>query len=93
MNHLQNQTNWEELLNQTAKIAADYLNAVNDNPVSPTGSHDELLTSFGGPIPEQGTDHLDVLRSLVDAAESGLLHTAGSNTRSWSWGLRRRTSA
>src|SRR5262245_54109830 len=42
------------LLRQTADLAADFLEGVDRRPVRPAASHDELLESLGGPLPERG---------------------------------------
>jgi glutamate/tyrosine decarboxylase-like PLP-dependent enzyme len=61
------------LLELTASIAADYLESLEDRPVSPDVSVDELRAALGGPLPEQPLDPEQVVSELAAAAEPGIV--------------------
>ena len=61
------------LLRRTAELAADYIESLDDRPVFPHVSADELRASLGGPLPETPTDPQDVVEALAKAADPGLV--------------------
>lgn len=61
------------LLRQTAELAADFLASVDERPVFPQATAEELLDRLGGPVPEGPTDAADVIHELVAAVEPGLV--------------------
>jgi glutamate/tyrosine decarboxylase-like PLP-dependent enzyme len=61
------------LLRRTAELAADYLESLEDRPVFPQVSADELRASLGGPLPETPTDPQEVVEELAKAADPGLV--------------------
>src|SRR5687768_3811753 len=63
------------LLQQTAEMAADYLDAAGDRPVAGAVAMDDLLSAFGGPLPTEPSDPLAVVQALVEAADPGLVVT------------------
>ena len=65
------------LLRQTADLAADYLDGLEGRPVAPRATHDELLASMGGPLPDRGEAAGEVVDHLATIAEPGLIATAG----------------
>jgi glutamate/tyrosine decarboxylase-like PLP-dependent enzyme len=62
-----------ELLHQTAEYAADFLEELDSRPVRPRGTPDALR----GPLPQEGMDPRAVIAALVEAAEPGLVASAG----------------
>jgi glutamate/tyrosine decarboxylase-like PLP-dependent enzyme len=65
------------LLEDTAGIAADYLEGIPDRPVGWTASVGELRASLGGPLPEAPSDPREVIAELAAAAEPGLVASPG----------------
>ena len=62
-----------ELLRRTAEIAADYLESLEERPVYPRTSPDELREALGGPLPEEPLDPAEVVGELAEAAEPGVV--------------------
>ena len=62
-----------ELLRRTAEIAADFLDTLDDRPVWPPASIDELRAELGGQLPETPTEPLAVLEELARAADPGVV--------------------
>src|SRR5713226_4664946 len=62
----------EQLLDQVAAYAREYLEGLGERRVGWTASASELHRSLGGPLPERPSDPRDVIRELVRAAEPGL---------------------
>ena len=65
-------TDERELLRRTAEIAADFLETLDERPIRPAASVDELRESLGGPLPETPLDPLDVIEAMSAAAEPGV---------------------
>ena len=65
------------LLAKTAAQAASYLSELDQRLVGVRADHDELLARFGGPLPEKPTDAETVVDDLVQAADPGLIGSAG----------------
>ena len=63
------------LLQQTADLAAAYLDAAAERPVAGAVATDDLLARFGGPLPAEPADPAAVVRALADAADPGLVVT------------------
>jgi glutamate/tyrosine decarboxylase-like PLP-dependent enzyme len=61
------------LLQRTAELAAEYLESLEDRPVFPQVSAEELRAALGGPLPETPTDPQEVIEALVQAADPGLV--------------------
>jgi glutamate/tyrosine decarboxylase-like PLP-dependent enzyme len=70
-------TDERELLRRTAEIAADYLESLDERPVFPRRSLDEIAEALGGPLPTSPSDPLDVIELLAREAETGVVATAG----------------
>jgi glutamate/tyrosine decarboxylase-like PLP-dependent enzyme len=64
-----------ELLQRTAEIAADFLDSLDERPVGPEATVDELRAALGGPLPEQPSDPLEVIEKLARDVEPGLMAT------------------
>ena len=61
------------VLGLTADYAARFLGSLDERPVRPSASINELRAAFGGPLPEQGTDPAEVVAALIEAAEPGIM--------------------
>jgi glutamate/tyrosine decarboxylase-like PLP-dependent enzyme len=61
------------LLRRTADIAADFIETLDDRPIRPEASVDELRASLGGPLSDSPSDPNDVIESLAAAAEPGVV--------------------
>jgi glutamate/tyrosine decarboxylase-like PLP-dependent enzyme len=66
-------TDIRALLHRTADLAADFLDSVDDRPVFPRVTPEQLLRQLGGPLPERPIDPQVVLEQLAAAAEPGLV--------------------
>jgi glutamate/tyrosine decarboxylase-like PLP-dependent enzyme len=66
-------TDIRALLHRTADLAADFLDSVDERPVFPRATPEQLLRQLGGPLPERPTDPQVVLEQLAEAAEPGLV--------------------
>jgi glutamate/tyrosine decarboxylase-like PLP-dependent enzyme len=62
-----------ELLRRTAELAADFLESLEQRPVWPPASVDELRTALAGPLQEQPLHPLAVVEELARAAEPGVV--------------------
>ena len=58
-----------ELLRRTAEIAADYLESLDERPVFPTASVEDLARDLGGPLPDEPSDPLEVVEAMARAVE------------------------
>lgn len=63
------------LLQQTADLAAEYLATAGQRPVARGVTMNDLLSRFGGPLPQGPADPSAVVEALADAAEPGLVVT------------------
>jgi glutamate/tyrosine decarboxylase-like PLP-dependent enzyme len=66
-------TDIRALLRRTADLAADFLEGVDDRPVVPRASADELRARLGGPLPDDPTEPQAVVEELAAAADPGLV--------------------
>ena len=66
-------TDTRALLRRTAELAADFLDSLEDRPVFPLVSADELRESLGGPLQDAPLDPENVVEQLVAAADPGLV--------------------
>jgi glutamate/tyrosine decarboxylase-like PLP-dependent enzyme len=62
-----------DLLQRTAEIASDYLDSLDERPIRPEATVDELRVALGGPLPEQPSDALEVIEKLAHDADPGLM--------------------
>ena len=70
-------SNTRALLAQTCAAASDFLETVTDRPVGRPADFHALLASMGGPLPADGEDPFRVIENLRQAADPGLVATAG----------------
>jgi glutamate/tyrosine decarboxylase-like PLP-dependent enzyme len=61
------------LLEETAGLAADYLEGIPQRRVGWSAGVDELRSSLGGPLPEVPVDPREVIADLAAAADPGLV--------------------
>ena len=66
-----------ELLRVTAGLAESYLDQAAGRHVGGCASRDELIAALGGPLPEQGSPPVEVIRELSEAADPGLVASPG----------------
>lgn len=57
--------------------ATEFLEDLDDRPVWPRASLDEMLDAFGGPLPEDGTDPAQVIEEIATRADPGLVAIPG----------------
>jgi glutamate/tyrosine decarboxylase-like PLP-dependent enzyme len=62
-----------DVLGLTADYAAQFLASLDERPVPPQASVDELRAALGGPLPERGSDAAHVVAELIEAAEPGIM--------------------
>ncbi len=67
----------KDLLGLTADYAAQFLGSLDERPVGPDASVDELRAGLGGPLPVQGTGDVQVIADLIAAAEPGVTAIPG----------------
>ncbi|MEO8503630.1 MAG: aminotransferase class V-fold PLP-dependent enzyme [Acidobacteriota bacterium] len=66
-----------DLLQKTARRAADYLESLPDRPVAPVASPAQLREALGGPLGERGVPPEEVIEQLVRDASGGIMASAG----------------
>src|SRR5262249_40388275 len=65
------------LLRRTAEIAGDILDRLDERPVFPDASLDEIRAALGGPLPDKPSDPLEVVELLAHEVDKGVVATAG----------------
>jgi glutamate/tyrosine decarboxylase-like PLP-dependent enzyme len=66
-----------ELLHRTADLAADFLDTLDERPVFPQDSVEEIAQALGGPLPSSPSDPLEVIELMAREIERGVVATAG----------------
>jgi glutamate/tyrosine decarboxylase-like PLP-dependent enzyme len=61
------------LLRRTADHAADFLETLDDRPVFPSATVEQMREQLGGPLPDAPTDPATVIDQLVAGAEPGVV--------------------
>jgi glutamate/tyrosine decarboxylase-like PLP-dependent enzyme len=64
-----------DLLQRTAEIASDFLDSLDERPVRPEATVDEMRAALGGPLPEGPSDALEVIEKLARDVDPGLMAT------------------
>src|SRR3954469_11025354 len=67
----------DDLLHDTAGIAADYLRSATERPVGPHIDHGVLAKELGGELPDGPADAAAVISDLAAAMEPGLVASVG----------------
>src|SRR3954463_12202993 len=70
-------SNTDDLLHDTAEIAADYLRSATQRPVGPHTDHGVLAKELGGELPDGASDPATVISDLAAAMEPGLVASVG----------------
>ena len=70
-------TETRALLARTADMAATWLGDLEGRPVGGPVDLDALRRAIGGPLPETGTDPVEIVQAIAAAADPGLVGTAG----------------
>jgi glutamate/tyrosine decarboxylase-like PLP-dependent enzyme len=68
-------SDFRELLRRTAEIAADYVESLDERPVFPDVTPEQLREVLGGPLPEEPLDPAQVVVELAEHAEPGVVAT------------------
>jgi glutamate/tyrosine decarboxylase-like PLP-dependent enzyme len=63
----------KDVLGLTADYAVQFLENLDERPVHPQASIEELRAALGGPLPESGTGAEQVVAELIEAAEPGIM--------------------
>lgn len=58
-------------------LATGFLDGVDERPVWPRASYEEMLSALGGDLPAEGADPAEVVADLAERADPGLLAIAG----------------
>jgi glutamate/tyrosine decarboxylase-like PLP-dependent enzyme len=66
-------TDTRDLLRRTADLAADYLDTLDERPVFPDVSPDQLRAALGGPLPDDPIPAEQVVEELAAGAEPGVV--------------------
>jgi glutamate/tyrosine decarboxylase-like PLP-dependent enzyme len=66
-----------QLLRRTAELAGDFLDSLDERPVFPRASMEEIAEALGGPLPQSPSDPLEVVELMVREVERGVVATAG----------------
>jgi len=66
-------TDTRALLRRTAELAADFLDSLEDRPVFPQATPDELRASLGVPLQDEPLEPEQVVEELAAAADPGLV--------------------
>ena len=67
-----------QLLRRTAELAADFLDTLDERPVFPREDVAAIADALGGPLPEEGSDPLEVVELMAREVDRGVVATAGS---------------
>ena len=74
---------FEPVLARAAEHALTWLGSMPERRVGPSMSADELASSFGGPLPAQGCEPLEVVDQLATKAEPGLMAMPSGRFFGW----------
>ncbi|HEX8919825.1 MAG TPA: aminotransferase class V-fold PLP-dependent enzyme [Pyrinomonadaceae bacterium] len=70
-------SDYQELLSRASGLGIDFLDKLKERPVGRPVDFRALFEQMGGPLPLEGKDSLQVIEQLAEAAEPGLVATAG----------------
>ncbi|MDH3453322.1 MAG: aminotransferase class V-fold PLP-dependent enzyme, partial [Gammaproteobacteria bacterium] len=73
----------DALLNETARLAQEYLDRLASDSISPAASVEALRAALHRPCPERGTPALAVIQELVRDANDGLLKSSSGRFYGW----------
>jgi glutamate/tyrosine decarboxylase-like PLP-dependent enzyme len=64
-------------LDRAYELATGFLETLDHRPVWPPATYEEMLTAFGGELPDTGSDPVEVLEDLARRASPGISGIAG----------------
>ncbi|MFK3679098.1 pyridoxal phosphate-dependent decarboxylase family protein [Microbacterium sp. NPDC090218] len=67
----------ERALDAAHRRATEFLETLEERPVWPRASLDDMLHAFGGPLPAEGTDPATVIEEMAGLADPGLVAIPG----------------
>lgn len=74
---------FEPALDRAVRHARAWLGSMPDRRVAPTVTADDLLSAFGGPLPERGADPAAVIDELALTSEPGLMAMPSGRFFGW----------
>jgi glutamate/tyrosine decarboxylase-like PLP-dependent enzyme len=77
---------YDNALDRAHEHARSWLSSIDDRPIGPRATADEMLKEFGGPLPERGTDPAAVVDELATTADPGLMAIASGRFFGWVMG-------
>lgn len=77
---------YDESLGKAHEHVRRWLSSLDERPVGPRVTANDLLEEFGGPLPEQGTDPADVVDELAAKADPGLMAIGSGRFFGWVMG-------
>ena len=73
----------DKILQRVLDETTSFLSGLNERPVAARTDVDLVAEALGGPLPEQGTDPLEVVEELIAGAEPGLLAMPSGRFFGW----------
>jgi glutamate/tyrosine decarboxylase-like PLP-dependent enzyme len=70
-------TDERALLHRTTELATDFLDTLDERPVFPHDSIEDIADALGGPLPDAPSDPLEVIELMAREIERGVVATAG----------------
>ncbi|GAT73212.1 pyridoxal-dependent decarboxylase [Microbacterium sp. HM58-2] len=67
----------ERALDAAHRRATEFLGTLDDRPVWPRASLDDMMSVFGGPLPDEGADPAEVIHGIASQADPGLVAIPG----------------
>lgn len=77
---------YDESLAKAHEHVRRWLSSLDERPVGPRVTANDLLEEFGGPLPEHGMDPADVVDELAAKADPGLMAIASGRFFGWVMG-------
>ena len=77
---------YDGALERAALHAREWLGSLNDRPVGPRATADDLATALGGTLPAEGSDAVSVVDLLAATAEPGLMGIGSGRFFGWVMG-------
>ena len=59
------------------ELAAGFLDTLDDRPVWPRATYEQMLKALGGDLPDRGCDPVEVVQDLARRADPGIAGVAG----------------
>jgi glutamate/tyrosine decarboxylase-like PLP-dependent enzyme len=74
---------FDEALARAAEHARAWLSSLDQRRIGPSATADDLAAVFGGPLPNQGCDPVEVVDRLAEGAEPGLMAMPSGRFFGW----------